>query len=108
MIIIKYQITTSFNQKNNKYENISTINLELCEDKLKYEYNISQNDSLLIFKYDYFIKELLAPIVGYEVFHPKTKEILDLNYCKENKIDIIIRVDIKENELYKHNPKSSY
>ena len=105
---IKYQITTSFNQKNNKYENISTINLELSEDKLKYEYNISQNDSLLIFKYDYFIKELLVPIVGYEVFHPKTKEILDLNYCKENKIDIIIPVDIKENELYKHNPKSSY
>lgn len=50
----------------------------------------------------------MVPIVGYEVFHPKTKEILDLNYCKENKIDIIIPVDIKENELYKHNPKSSY
>ena len=105
---VKYQITTSDNQKNNKYGNISTIDLEQCEDKLKYEYNISQNYSLLIFKYDYYIKEIYAPIIGYEVFHPITKEILDLNYCKMNKIDIIIPIDIKENELYKHEPNNSY
>ena len=105
---VKYQITTSDNQKNNKYGNISTIDLKQCEDKLKCEYNISQNYSLLIFKYDYYIKEIYPPIIGYEVYHPITKEILDLNYCKMNKIDIIIPIDIKENELYKHEPNNLY
>ena len=108
-----YQITTSFNQKNKIYDNISTINLEQCEDDLKYNYNITQNETLLIFKYDYYIKELLIPIVGYEIFHPKTKKILDINICKKNKtkISIINPVNInniKENELFKNNPNDIY
>ena len=49
---IKYQITSSFNQKNKAYENISIIDLKDCEDQLKYIYNISLNDTLIIFKYD--------------------------------------------------------
>ena len=32
---ITYQITTSANQNNGTYNNISTINLGECEDKLK-------------------------------------------------------------------------
>ena len=85
---IKYQITSSFNQKNKAYENISIIELKDCEDQLKYIYNISLNDTLIIFKYDYILKEISTPIVGYEIFHPKTKKILDLNHCKDKKIDI--------------------
>ena len=49
-----YQITTSDNQKNNKYNNISTINLGDCEDRLKQIYNIDPKLSLIIFKIDYF------------------------------------------------------
>ena len=106
---IKYQITSSFNQKNKIYDNISTINLETCEDKLKYEYNISDNDTLIIFKYDYTLDELLIPIVGYEIFHPRTYQILDLNLCKNIKINIIMPpINITEEELYKHNPKDNY
>ena len=105
---IKYQITSSFNQNNKNYENISVINLTNCESKLKQIYNINPNDTLIIFKYDYKVEGLLIPIVGYEVFHPLTKEILNLNYCNETSIDLIIPVNIEENELYKHDPKNDY
>ena len=107
---ITYQITTTFNQKNNEYENISTMEFEGCEEVLKNIYNISKNDSLIIFKYDYTIPELLIPIISYELYHPITKQILDLNYCKKNKtkIDISIPVQINENEIYKHNPNDAY
>ncbi len=54
-----YQITTSENQKNNKYTNISTINLGTCEDKLKDIYGINKNLSLLIFKVDYYMEIIL-------------------------------------------------
>ena len=107
---IVYQITTTDNQKNNIYKNISTIDLQGCEDYLKAIYNISKNDTLLIFKYDYSLPGLLIPIVGYEAYHPVTKEVLDLHLCKINntKIDVEISVQIDENEIYKHDPNDNY
>ena len=105
---IKYQITSPFNQKNKEYGNISIINLNECEIRLKEIYHLNQNETLIIFKYDYNIEGLLIPIVGYEVFHPITKEILDLNHCKNTTIDIINPVNIDEKKLYKHDPNNNY
>ena len=45
----QYQITSSFNQKNKIYDNISVIDLKECENKLKDVYNIPKNNSLIIF-----------------------------------------------------------
>ena len=47
---IIYQITSTDNQKYNKYNNISIINLCECENKLKSYYNIKEDEPLLIFK----------------------------------------------------------
>ena len=107
---ITYQITTTFNQRNNEYKNISTMELEGCEEVLKNIYNIGKNDSLIIFKYEYIIPKLLIPIIGYELYHPITKQILDLGFCENNKtkINILIPVQINENEVYKHNQNDAY
>ena len=43
---IIYQLTSSENQKNKKYTNISTLNLNECESKIKLHYNISESDPL--------------------------------------------------------------
>ena len=45
-----YIFTTTDNQKNNKNNNYSIIDLGECENILKNHYNISNNESLLIFK----------------------------------------------------------
>ena len=65
---IIYQNVSTDNQKNNKYNNISTILLGECENILKSKYNITENKPLLIFKIDYFLPDSLIPIIGYEVF----------------------------------------
>ena len=65
---ILYQLTSSYNQNNNKYNNLSTINLGECEKKLKKHYNIN-NDPLLILKIDIYEKGLLIPIIEYEVYN---------------------------------------
>ena len=67
---ITYQITTSANQNNGTYNNISTINLGECEDKLKKIYDIDKDLPLIILKIDYKMEGLLIPIIGYEVYHP--------------------------------------
>ena len=103
-----YQLTSSFNQNNNIYNNISNINLGLCENLLKQYYNISDNSSLLIFKMDLHEEGFLIPIIEYEVYNIITKEKLDLNICKDIKIDINIPVKIDEKNLFKYNSSSEY
>ena len=105
---IKYQITSSFNQNNNIYDNISSIKLKECESTLKNVNNIPQNDTLIIFKYDYITDKAFIPIVGYEVFNPITKDILDLNVCKNITIDVYLSTNISDNEIYKHDPNNNY
>ena len=105
-----FQITTSFNQNNKVYENISTINLGEFENEIKEKYNISQNEPLIIFKVENKIEGMLIPIIQYEIFDPLTKKRLDLNYYdyKETNIKIDTPVNINESEEYKYNLKSSY
>ena len=105
---IIYQITSSYNQKNNNYTNISSINLKECEIKIKNNYNISIEDYLLILKIDYVEEGLLIPIIEYEVYHPITKKKIDLDICKDTKIDILIPVSINEDNLFKYNSSSEY
>ena len=104
-IIIKgnniiYEITSSYNQKNKEYKNISSIDLGECENILKREYKIDNNETLIIFKIDYYIEGLKTPLIKYQVFHPRTKELLDMKYCKEYKIKMNIPVTIDEDEKY--------
>ena len=105
---IIYQLTTSYNQQNNKYINISNINLGKCEIKLKLHYNITDNSTLLIIKMDIYKEELLIPIVEYEVYNIKTKEKLDLNLCSYMKIYKYIPVSINENNLFMYNSSNEY
>ena len=51
-----YQLTSSENQNNNEYNNISTILLGDCEEKLKKHYGIGKDETLIIFKLDISIK----------------------------------------------------
>ena len=105
---IKYHISTTSNQNNKIYENISNINLGKCENVLKKEYDINLNDSLLIFKVDVDVEGYSTTFVEYEIYHPITKKKLDLNFCKEEKIIISTLVNINEKEVAKYNPKSDF
>ena len=103
-----YQITSTYNQNNSLYNNISTIILGECEKILKKEYNINDELALLIFKIDYFKKGSSIPIIGYEIYHPETKVKLDLNLCNNANISINIPVSINEDNLLKYEPNNKY
>ena len=105
---IIFQITTTENQKNKNYSNISNINLGLCEDRLKTIYGIDKNLSLIILKIDYFMSGLLIPVIGYEIYHPINNSQLDLKYCEDILVKINIPVSINEDSLYKYDPNSEY
>ena len=107
---ILYQITSSFNQKNKSYHNISSIDLSECENYLKGKYDILENETLIIFKTEKYLDEILIPIIEFEVFNPKTKEKLDLNFCKNSSINYLIYIPVFINEsiLFQYEQNSSY
>ena len=105
---ILYQISSSFNQKNITYENISNIDLGECESIIKTKYDILPNETLLIFKIERNIEGLLIPFIEYEIFHPITKKRLNLNECEDLKIHVNIPVSINESILYKYDLNDSY
>ena len=105
-----YQITSSFNKNNKNNNGISFIDLGECEEELKAINNILYSEALIIFKVEKYIEGLIMPLVEYEIFNPKTKEKLDLSYCKNNNLNvsIYIPVSINDNILFIYNPNSSY
>ena len=105
---ILYQITSTENQKNNEYNNISTIDLGECENLLKNHYNLSENQSLIILKIEYYKNNSLIPIIGYEIFNPINNENLNLTYCKNTTINLNIPVILEEDNLYKYDPNNEY
>ena len=107
---IIFQITSSYNQKYKVYDNMSTIDLGECEDILKSDSNLNENDSLIILKIDYLMEGLNIPIIRYKIFNPDTKNQLDLNLCNNAKINynIPVSISINKDDLYKYNPDSEY
>ena len=107
---IIYQITSAYNQNEREYKNLSTINLGKLENIIKEEYNISLNETLIIFKIEKYIEGILIPLIKFEIFNPETKEVIDLAHFQNYNSNIIINIpiSIKENNLYKYIPNSEY
>jgi hypothetical protein len=103
-----YEITSSFNQNYKEYVSVSSIKLGECENILKEKNLIPYNETLIIFKTEIFKKDHLIPLIEYEIFNPQTKEILDLDHCKNIDIDIYIPVSINNNIIFKYEPENPY
>jgi len=102
---IIYQITNNKNQLNilkNKTlineQNLTIIDFENCENILKKEYNINQNDSLIILKQENLSTNIKSSEknVQYEVFEPYNKTKLNLSLCEGTTINIYTKIIFSE------------
>ena len=89
-----FQISTLEDQKNSLNPNVSTIDLGICENILKTQYNISQKDSLIVIKTDIKSSDLSSTYVQYEIYNPNTLESLNMSYCSEVKISVSVPVNL--------------
>ena len=106
-----FTLTSTYNQKYNKYINISSIDLSECESKIIDEYKILNNTNIYILKVDIFLPGAMAPKVEYELYHPlngTNLTLLNMSICEDTKAYIYLPTNISYEELYKHNPKSDY
>ena len=89
-----FQISKLNDQKNNDNPNISTIDLGICEERLKTKYNLSDEDSLIIIKSDVKNDDSSAIYVQYEIYHPYNLQKLNLSDCFDVKIEVNIPVNL--------------
>ena len=103
-------ITYHVSMTNNPFNNlsISKIDLSDCENLLKEIYDIDDNKELLLLKIDIYESDLLFPKIQYELYHPDTRELLNLTHCQNLTMDIEYEVEIDEDELYIYDPISDY
>ena len=102
--------TTTENQKNNLYNNMTSIVLGECETLLRDFYHLSINETLYIKKMDIVQEETKALKVEYDVYsklNGQNLEKLNLTICGEVKISLLIPFNINK-DLDKFNTSSGY
>ena len=77
-------------------QNISILDLGDCEKKLKEEYNINENLSLIYLKQENTMARPLDKNIQYEVFDPINFTKLNLSICHENTINIYVKIDFSK------------
>ena len=110
-----FQLTTTNNEldrydgKKSNNNNLSIIDLGSCETTLKSFYKIEPNLSLLIKKFE-VITISSERNVQYEVYHPLTKEKLNLSLCNSSTIDLYIPITLDQKiiDLYDDLQKNGY
>ena len=76
-------------------EDRSNIDLGKCETKLRRAYDISEDESLIIFTSNIKNSGFLSTYLKYEVYHPETLEPLNLSLCNDQ-ISISVSVDLND------------
>ena len=107
---VKFQLSTFEEQKNNDNPNISSIDLGECEQLLKDQEGLSENDNLIILKVDIKSEDLTSTYVQYEIYNPKTLKKINLDICSNSPISVSIPVTLDENtkSIYDSLTQSGY
>ena len=88
-----FQITTLENdneRKNNASKIFSRIDFGECENILKENYNLNENVSLIILKYEKLSNISSERSLQYEIYEPINKNRLNLSLCNDIPIDIYV------------------
>jgi hypothetical protein len=101
---ITYVISTVSSQYNTNY---STVGLEECESLLKNKNLLDKNETSILFKLEYNIKNAKIPIIEYQLYL-KNGTKMNISYCYNISQKITIPVDIDEKQEFIHNPKSDF
>ena len=95
---IIFQISTTDNVKDNKFDNVSSIDFGECEKTIKKKYNIK---FIIIKKTDIKIGENTK--VNYELYNPELNNKINLSICNNDKIQIYTPTNISEQLINNYN-----
>ena len=106
-----FQIADTLSEKwLDRKNNLTVIDLEDCEQKLKEQYHIDPKENLIILSFEKLTNSPSEKSVKYEVYNPITLEKLELSYCEDTEISIYIPLNLSEktSNLYKNLMEQGY
>ena len=92
-----FQISSLRKQKNEENLNISSIDLGECEKILKNTSGLLDNEDLIIYKIDLKNEDETMTYIQYEIYNPRTLELISLDPCKNISITIDVPISLNEN-----------
>ena len=99
-----FEVTTTIKDIYNleKGFNANSINLTECEAILKEVYKIDKNESLILLKLLYGENTGANKTFQYELYHPITRQKLNLSYCDNTTANVYVPFEIgdKQIEIY--------
>ena len=105
-------LTSIENQKNNIFSNMTAIDFGYCETLLRFNYNLTNNQTIYMKKIDIAQEGLKTKKVEYDVYIKSSENNLtklDLTICGNTKIIIYIPIEINDNiDIDKLNTTSGY
>ena len=87
-----FHVATIKEQKNENNINISSIDFDECEKKIKEKYKMKEEDDLIIFKTDIHSDNSSAIYVQYEIYDPNSLALIPLDICEDVTININIPI----------------
>ena len=94
---VVFQLSTLEEQKNNNNPNVSSIDLGECEQLIKNQEGLSENDNLIVLKTDIKNEDLASTYVQYEIYNPISLKLISLDICSDIPISISIPIALNEN-----------
>ena len=97
---MKITLTTSENQKNNRDNNVTTLDLADCELSLRKKYNLINNETLYIKKIDINQEGMRIPKIEYDIYYNLSGiklEKLNTSICYKDNINLFIPLELTEN-----------
>ncbi len=88
-----FQISSIKEQKNNNNPKVSSIDLGLCEDIIKQNKGLSDDDDLIMIKIDIKSDDLMSTFVQYEIYDPTNSDLISLDIC--GNLQIVISTPVK-------------
>ena len=98
-----FQISSLEEQKNINNPNTSSIDLVDCEQRLKTQEGLSDEDNLIVFKIDIKNEDLSSTYAQYEIYNPKTLKIISMEVCKDITISVNVPVNLDESSKSLYN-----
>ena len=104
---VKIQISKIDDQKDSE---LSNIDLGVCEEILKSKYCKTENDSLIMLKFDIKPENETSTFVHYEVYSTRKQLYLELEECSGNNVIVNVPIELSSEmeEIYEFLSQSGY
>ena len=101
---VLFQLSTiEFQEGNINDDNSTNVFLGGCKDILKEKYNLQENEILLMLKLDLFKQNSSTPLVEYEIYNYNNSQKLNLEYCKDIKINVFFPIQLDNRTIILYN-----